>query len=202
VSGADYFSFTNLTAGTTARAGDVNSRMAAIQAGFAHLPHYEKIQQGRSTAVTDTGAANALVVALDFAPASYVFGMELTVRVAVTNTGPSTVNVNGLGAKSIVRADGSALQAGDLTAGRIIHLVFDGSNFQDPRRVRSWSRSRQRARQPPRRPRRRHRRLRQQSRRPRQPQRQQRGASEANAATSRRRRPLRSAATSPRRAAP
>jgi hypothetical protein len=130
VSGTDYFIFANLQAGTTARASDVNSRMAAIQGGFAKLPAPEQIQQDRMTAVVDTGAANALVANLDFAPASYTFGLSLTVKVGVTNTSSATINVNGLGIKSIRRGDGSNLQAGDLIAGRIVRMVYDGSNFQ------------------------------------------------------------------------
>jgi hypothetical protein len=126
VSGADYFTYTNLIAGTTARASDVNQRMAAIQSAFAKLPLPDKLQQGRATAVTDTGATNALIVNLDFAPSSYAFGLEMTVLVANTNSGPATVNVSGLGNKNIVRADGSPLQAGDLTQGRIVHLVYGG----------------------------------------------------------------------------
>lgn len=130
MSGTDYFAYTNLVAGTTARATDVNARMSAIQVGFGLLPAPDKLQQGRATAVADLGSINTLVVSLDFAPSAYVFGLEMTVKVGNTNTGPSTVNVNGLGNKSVLRADGSPLQAGDLTTGRIVHLVYDGSSFQ------------------------------------------------------------------------
>jgi hypothetical protein len=130
VSGTDYFTYTDLIAGTTARASDVNTRMSALQVAFGKLPLPDKLQQGRATAVQDLGSINALVVALDFAPDAYHFGLEMTVLVGNTNTGPATVNVNGLGNKSVLRADGSALQAGDLTAGRIVHLVYDGNNFQ------------------------------------------------------------------------
>jgi hypothetical protein len=97
---------------------------------FGKLPLPDKLQQGRATAVSRLGSINSLVVALDFAPDAYHFGLEMTVKVGNTNTGPATVNVNGLGNKAVLRADGSALQAGDLTAGRIVHLVYDGDNFQ------------------------------------------------------------------------
>lgn len=127
---SDYFSYTPLIANSLARAGDVNSRMAAIQGGFAKLPAPDKLQQGRAAAVLDLGATNVVVVALDFAPAAYTFGLELTVKVAATNTGGATINVNGLGPVAILRADGSALQAGDLAAGRVVKVVFDGFYFR------------------------------------------------------------------------
>jgi hypothetical protein len=130
VSGSDYFTYTNLVANQLARAGDVNARLALIQNGFGKLPHYLKLQQGRTTYCEDTGGANALQANLDFAPPSYSAGLNLTVKVAVSNSGPSTLNVNGLGAKAIIRADGSALAASDLVAGRIIHLIYDGTAFR------------------------------------------------------------------------
>src|SRR5882762_1180416 len=51
-------------------------------------------------AVTDTGAVNALVLTYPQVPTAYIDGMVLSLKVAVTNTGATTVNVNGLGAKA------------------------------------------------------------------------------------------------------
>ena len=130
MSGTDWFTYSNLIANTLARASDVNSRVAAIQNAFAKLPIPEKIQQGRSTYVEDAGAANALVVSLDFAPPSYVAGLELTVKVAAANTGATTINVNGLGAKAIQHTDGAALAEGDLVAGQLVKLIYSGSAFR------------------------------------------------------------------------
>ena len=130
MSGTDYFTYATLTAGTLARASDVNSRMAAVQGGFGLLPHYSKIAQGRVTYAADTGVANALVASLDPAPTSYSAGLEVTVKIAVTNTGASTLNVNGLGAKTILRPNGAAVGAGDLTAGYVLKMAYDGTNFR------------------------------------------------------------------------
>jgi hypothetical protein len=130
VSGTDYFIFANLQAGTTARASDVNSRLAAVQGGFAKLPPPDKIREDRVTAVIDEGSTNSLVVSLDTGPAAYNFGLELTVKVANTNSGGTSVNVNGLGTKSVRRSDGSLLVAGDLVAGQVVKLIYDGTVFR------------------------------------------------------------------------
>src|SRR5215471_4579461 len=78
----------------------------------------------------DTGAVNALVVALTPPLDVYHAGFPLRVLVNVTNTGPSTINVNGLGIRNILRGDGSALHAGDLAAGMIANLVDTGAAMQ------------------------------------------------------------------------
>jgi hypothetical protein len=79
--------------------------------------------------IADTGAVNALVVTLTPTLAAYTVGLPIRVRVLFTNTGPATINA-GPGIVPIKRATGAALQAGDLSAGQIAALVFDGTNFQ------------------------------------------------------------------------
>jgi hypothetical protein len=78
----------------------------------------------------DTGVVNALVVTLAPPLENYHAGFPLRILVAVTNTGASAVNVNGLGPRAIKRGDGSDLHAGDLTAGMIAGLVDTGTVFQ------------------------------------------------------------------------
>jgi hypothetical protein len=56
--------------------------------------------------------------------------LVLKVGAALTNTGASTLNVNGLGAVSVRAPDGAAVTAGALTAGRFVAVTFDGSNWQ------------------------------------------------------------------------
>jgi len=78
----------------------------------------------------DSGAANAMSVALDPPLNSYSQGMPLRVLVAHNNTGPTTINVNSVGNRPVVRADGAQLQPNDLRAGMIALLVDDGTKFQ------------------------------------------------------------------------
>lgn len=90
----------------------------------------KRIQNESFNYILDTGAANAYVATLVPAVSSYVAGLRVSLKIANTNTGASTVNVNGLGATSIVHQDGSAVVPGDLFAGMVADLRYDGSNFQ------------------------------------------------------------------------
>jgi hypothetical protein len=78
----------------------------------------------------DTGSVNALSIALQPPIIAYEAGTPLRVLVANTNTGACTINVNGLGVRSIKRPDGSNVAANDLKAGGIANLVDDGANYQ------------------------------------------------------------------------
>jgi hypothetical protein len=59
-------------------------------------------------------------------------GRVLMVKVgaAITNTGASTLNVNGKGAVAIKAPDAADVAAGALTAGRFVALTFDGTYWQ------------------------------------------------------------------------
>jgi len=46
------------------------------------------------------------------------------------NTGPVTVNVSGLGSKSLLDATGNALSSGDIVTGGVVTIVYDGSAFR------------------------------------------------------------------------
>lgn len=57
-------------------------------------------------------------------------GLSAKIKFTNANTGASTLNVNGLGAKTIQKSNGSALSNGNIKAGQIVHLVYTGSVFQ------------------------------------------------------------------------
>ena len=77
---------------------------------------------------TDSGAANAYVLAVTLN--AYAANMIVMIKAINANTGASTLNINGLGAKSILRQDGTALQSGDIVAGQWIELVYSGTDFR------------------------------------------------------------------------
>lgn len=60
---------------------------------------------------------------------AYSAGMFVVFTPANNTTGAATININALGAKSIVRGDGTALESGDLQASTAHVLVYDGTNF-------------------------------------------------------------------------
>jgi hypothetical protein len=80
----------------------------------------------------DTGAVNAYVLALtpaiSTAPSA---GTPIRMLAQNTNTGASTVNA-GWGAVAIKRYDGSACIGGEIIAGGITELYWDGSVFELP----------------------------------------------------------------------
>lgn len=87
-----------------------------------------------STFYTDSGAANAYVVAPQTSfnsPTAYKNGMLVRFRPANANTLASTVNVNSLGVKSIKKADGSTdVAAGDIVTSEDLEVRYDGTNFR------------------------------------------------------------------------
>ena len=75
-----------------------------------------------------TGSANNYSVLLS-GVTSYYEGMAIAVKINVNNTGASTINVNGLGAKAIKKPNGSDVAAGNLKAGSIYSMRYNGTNF-------------------------------------------------------------------------
>jgi len=63
-------------------------------------------------------------------PNAYSAGDRYTFKADVANTGVATLNVNGLGAKTI-KKDGSVdLVTNDIVANQVITVVYDGTHFQ------------------------------------------------------------------------
>ncbi|ODA95556.1 hypothetical protein BFX40_23640 [Mesorhizobium sp. SEMIA 3007] len=78
-------------------------------------------------AIAAGGTANALTVTANSPFAAYADGLMLAVRIATDNTGAATLNVNGLGVKSIrkmVAAGEVVLASGDLQAAGISEFRY------------------------------------------------------------------------------
>jgi hypothetical protein len=89
------------------------------------------IQRGQARFAVDSGAADALVVAMTPALAEYKVGTSLKVLVAHDGAGaPATINCNGLGTRPIVRKGGAPLQRRDMLGGAIHTFDYDGASFQ------------------------------------------------------------------------
>lgn len=79
----------------------------------------------------DSGAADAYVVTITARQtASLAAGLAVQFLSAHANTGASTLNVNGTGAKNILNADGSALRFGQIIAGSIYNVMYDGTQYR------------------------------------------------------------------------
>jgi hypothetical protein len=109
----------------------IRAEFAAIGAGFALLPTAAAIAGGYVSYAVDAGtSANTYIITIGSAVIAYVDGLSITFKANYSNTGASTINVNGLGATAIVNPDGSALAAGEITAGQIVQLFYSGTSGQ------------------------------------------------------------------------
>ena len=102
------------------------------------------IQNDSYNYILDTGAADVYVATLAPAVPAYVAGQRLSLKIANANTGACTVNINGLGVKSIKTMNGGDPLAGDLIAGQIADLRYDGTNYlllnrNEPKRIQNES---------------------------------------------------------------
>lgn len=97
----------------------LNSGLSSYLSDYVRQPGY---------AIT-TGSANAYAATLNPVPV-LVDGIGVVIKIHAANTGASTLNLNGLGAKPIIDSKGYQVKAGKLLYGRIYSLKYDGANFQ------------------------------------------------------------------------
>jgi hypothetical protein len=107
------FKITGLGVGTV---GTDAVRLSQLQAGTAQL-----------LAVSGTDTLTALGTPTLTA---YATGNLFYFVAAATNTTSVTLNVDGLGARSVTRHGSTALVAGDILAGEVCLVVYDGTRFQ------------------------------------------------------------------------
>ena len=98
---------------------------------FPNLPAVPgDVQNQTWIGYTDTSLVANSVVITPYPPTtSYIPYEKWCVKVAHNNTAAATLNVNGLGAVAIQLPSGAALSGGELKAGSMAELVFDGSVF-------------------------------------------------------------------------
>lgn len=75
------------------------------------------------------GAADAITLALVQPLLAYVAGLQLRFRATAANTGAATVNVDGLGAKTLKAVTGAALPAGYIRTDVDTVITYDGTDF-------------------------------------------------------------------------
>ena len=103
------------------KAGNVRfadgTTVEAHKAETTHIPYAVASGSANTYSVTVSGIT------------SYQEGLAIAVKINVDNTGASTINVNGLGAKSIKKPNGNDVSASNLKAGSIYSMRFNGTNF-------------------------------------------------------------------------
>lgn len=137
--------FASNTAGgfsTSAGTKEVTVGFARTTTQFSFAPRYDQQltenQQDLIAAIeggTDFYAASAVGTdsyAITIAPAiaAYVTGMKFRFTADVANTGACTLAVSGLAALAIKKNNDQDLATGDIEAGQIVEVVYDGTDFQ------------------------------------------------------------------------
>jgi hypothetical protein len=74
------------------------------------------------------GSANAQTLTLSPAITAYTDGMMLNFEAGATNTSAMTLNVNSVGAQSVVMQNGDNPPAGAITSGRFYTVIYDETN--------------------------------------------------------------------------
>jgi len=112
---------------TRGLASEVRYELDSIAASFALLPSPTALASGSINYALDTGLANAYVVSVSSAVTAYSDGFSFFFKPLNNNSGASTLNVNTLGLKAIVRPDGTAVQLNDIVANQILKLTYNSS---------------------------------------------------------------------------
>lgn len=91
------------------------------------------LQDAKYTWVADTGAANAIIALLTPAVIALVPGMRFSVKIIATNTGPTTIVVNALGAVNVSKRTVlglAALVGQELLINVTYDFLYDGTVFE------------------------------------------------------------------------
>lgn len=78
----------------------------------------------------DGGGSDSYAISLTPAISAYATGLMVNFKANTLNTGAASLNVNSLGAKTIVKDGSLTLETGDIKASQIIQVIYDGTNFQ------------------------------------------------------------------------
>jgi hypothetical protein len=78
----------------------------------------------------DGGGSDSYSITLVPSIASYSTGLMINFKANTANTGAASLNINGLGAKTIVKDGSLTLNNNDIKASQIVQVIYDGTNFQ------------------------------------------------------------------------
>jgi len=121
--------------GTSPQAWSANDLFAELwtagQAGAMLQQGQNQLQAGNYA--VDTGVVNAIRVTLNPSLSNPVAGMPIRVKIANTNTGPTTLDP-GPGAAPVVSVLGLPLTGGELQQGMVVEFFWNGAsyNLQQP----------------------------------------------------------------------
>ena len=104
---------------------------SGLTASDADLHQLSKsVQSGKVNYAIDAGAANFIAITPTPAVVTYALGQRFNIKVLNSNTGPTQLNVSNVGWTPIVHSDLTALGGGEILAGQMIDVAWDGSHWQ------------------------------------------------------------------------
>lgn len=89
-----------------------------------------QVQDGGYVSLSSVSGADTITAVCSPAISAYASGQSFKFVSAGANTGAVTLNINGLGAKSVTKEGTTALAAGDIAAGAVVWVDYDGTRFQ------------------------------------------------------------------------
>jgi hypothetical protein len=91
---------------------------------------FGQVQDSRHTRLNGVSGVDNIVGTLPGGATSYVAGALISFFAVGANTGPMTLNYNGIGAKSLATANGSPLVGGEVQANDFLLVYYDGTMFR------------------------------------------------------------------------
>jgi hypothetical protein len=108
----------------------ITSSGQALDGNFTNQASRAIIDLGMNAGFyTDSGTANNIVLSNSNNPdpTSLRDGIKVIFKSAATNTGATTINLSGLGAKSLLKENGSNLSSGDIIANNRYECIYSSS---------------------------------------------------------------------------
>jgi hypothetical protein len=90
----------------------------------------EQQEAGTDWYASTSVGTDAYAITITPAITAYASGQRFRFKADVANTGGATLDVSGLGAKTILKQNDTALATGDIEAGQIVECVYDGTSMQ------------------------------------------------------------------------
>lgn len=104
----------------------------STQGGIPHLS-YNDARSNTFLTGSVGGTANAITLAMNPSPSSYVTNMEVIFQATASNTNSTTININGIGNRTIQKLKSGTLQnldSGDIISGIFYKIIYNGTVFQ------------------------------------------------------------------------
>jgi len=120
---------TNATADTSINWAEGQPRASVNNSARSMMAAHAKKRNLENGSITTTGSANAQAVASGIPYTTVPTGLYVRLKIGFTNTGPTTLDMDSIGAVAIKNADGSDIIAYSLTLGRYAEFIYNGTNW-------------------------------------------------------------------------